>query len=217
MWALWSAAASMRELPRHRRPVRPLLRVLRPRACARRGPAHLVAPVAAGGAGAAGGGAVGWNLVGPNAPDQIKPNLIPLPPSGGRARGEGRDNRHRSGAVQTLAAFDAKTVTPEIVMPARGAHQPARWVGLQPALALAPIPDPILRAEHPPSALAVEDRKVTYGKPERPGLEPAVATLFDEHSIASLGIRKRVDRHAKSMSGLPTPRQRSGRGGCRIP
>ena len=102
-------------------------------------------------------------------------------------------------------------------MSARGAHQPARWVGLQPALALAPIPDPILRAEHPPSALAVEDRKVTYGKPERPGLEPAVAALFDEHSIASLGIRKGVDRHAKSMSGLPTPRQSSGRGGCRIP
>ena len=217
MWALWSAAASMRELPRHRRPVRPLLRVLRPRACARRGAAHLVAPVAAGRAGATGGGAVGWNLVGPNAPDQIDPNHISLPPSGGRARGEGRDNRQRSGAVQTLAAFDAKAVPAEVVMPARGAHQPARWVGLQPALALAPIPDPILRAEHPPSALAVEDRKVTYGKPERPGLEPAVATLFDEHSIASLGIRKRVDRHAKSMSGLSTPRQRSGRGGCRIP
>src|SRR5207245_2949771 len=76
---------------RHRRPVRPLLRVLRPRTSARRGAAHLVAPVAAGRAGAAGGGAVGWNLVGPNAPDQIKPNLIPLPPSGGRARGEGRE------------------------------------------------------------------------------------------------------------------------------
>ena len=116
-----------------------------------------------------------------------------------------------------MTAFDTKAVPAEVVMSARGAHQPARWVGLQPALALAPIPDPILRAEHPPSALAVEDRKVTYGKPERPGLEPAVAALFDEHSIASLGIRKGVDRHAKSMSGLPTPRQRSGRGGCRIP
>ena len=141
-----------------------------------------------------------------------------LPPTfRGRAGGEGRDNRQRSGTVQALTAFDTEAVPAEVVMSARGAHQPARWVGLQPALALAPIPDPILRAEHPPSALAVEDRKVTYGKPERPGLEPAVAALFDEHSIASLGIRKGVDRHAKSMSGLPTPRQRSGRGGCRIP
>jgi hypothetical protein len=128
-------------------------------------------------------------------------------------------------------------------MTARCAHEPARRVRLQPALALSPIPDPILRAEHPSPALAVENRKVTYGKSERSGLEPAVAALLDQHAIAGLGIREWIDGHAESIANLPTAwggslprlpargpqrkaawsggenrdRQRSGRGGCRIP
>ena len=85
-------------------------------------------------------------------------------------------------------------------MSARSTHEPARWVRLEPALPLSPIPDPVLRAEHPSPALAVENGKVTHRKSERSGLDAAVAALFNEHSIAGLGIRKGVDRHAKSMS-----------------
>src|SRR6266852_5819780 len=93
----------------------------------------------------------------------------------------------------------------EVVMSARCAHEPARRVRLQPALALAPIPDPILRTEHPSSALAVENRKVTYGKPERSGLEPPVAALLDQHAITGLGVREWIDGHAESIAFLPTP------------
>src|SRR6266849_5786646 len=61
----------MRQLPRHSRAVRSLLRVLRPRARAWGAAPDLVAAVACGGARAAGGGAHRRHLVGPGAPDQI--------------------------------------------------------------------------------------------------------------------------------------------------
>ena len=128
-------------------------------------------------------------------------------------------------------------------MTARCAHEPARRVRLQPALALAPVPDPILRAEHPSPSLSVEHSEVTHRKSERSGLEPAVAALLDQVAISGLGVRKWIDRHAESIATLPTPwggslprlpargpqrkaawsggenrdHQRPGRGGCRIP
>jgi hypothetical protein len=102
-------------------------------------------------------------------------------------------------------------------MAARCAYEPARRVRLQPALALAPVPDAILRAEHPSPSLAVEDREVTHGKSERSGLEPAVAALLDQVAISGLGVCEWIDRHAESIANLPTPRQRSESGGCRIP
>src|SRR5258708_16105545 len=69
--ALRLAAASMRKLSRHRGPLRPVLRLLRPRARARLRPADLVAAVAAGSTCAAGGGADRRHLVGGHAPGQI--------------------------------------------------------------------------------------------------------------------------------------------------
>jgi hypothetical protein len=103
----------------------------------------------------------------------------------------------------------------EVVMSARCAHEPARRVRLQPALALSPVPDPILWAEHPSPALAVENSKVTHGKSEGSGLEPPVAALLDQDAIAGLCIRKGVDRHAKSMSN-PAGRRVEGRPNGRV-
>jgi hypothetical protein len=65
------AAAPMRKLSRHRRSLRPLLRLLRPRARAWPGPADLVAVMAAGGARAAGRGAHRRHLVGVDSSDQV--------------------------------------------------------------------------------------------------------------------------------------------------
>jgi len=71
---------------------------------------------------------------------------------------------------------------------------------LQPTLALAPVPDPILWAEHPSPPLAVENRKITHGKAKRSGLEPAIAALLDQQAITGLGVRERVDGHAESIA-----------------
>src|SRR5260370_38465092 len=69
--ALRLAAASMRKLSRHRGPLRPVLRLLRPRARARLRPADLVAAVAAGSTCAPGGGADRRQLGGGHAPGPI--------------------------------------------------------------------------------------------------------------------------------------------------
>src|SRR5260370_40569537 len=61
----------MRQLSRHRRPVRPLLRFLRARAVARPAAANLVAAVAARRAGAVGSRIDRRHLVGTNAPAEI--------------------------------------------------------------------------------------------------------------------------------------------------
>jgi hypothetical protein len=103
-------------------------------------------------------------------------------------------------SVQTLSAFDAEAVPAEVVVSARRAYKPARRVSLQPALALSSVPDPVLGAEHPSPPLAVEDREVTHGEPERSGLEPAVAALLDQMAIAGFRVSKWIDGHAKSIA-----------------
>jgi len=77
MRALRAAVASMRQLSRHRGPVRPLLRVLRSRAVAWPTASDLVAAVAARRASAAGGRTERRHLVGANAPDQIAAGVAP--------------------------------------------------------------------------------------------------------------------------------------------
>src|SRR5207245_6406034 len=59
-------------------------------------------------------------------------------------------------AVQPLPALHTKAVSAQIVMSARGAHQAPRRICLQPALVLAPVPDAVLRSEHPSPAFAIE-------------------------------------------------------------
>ncbi len=89
-------------------------------------------------------------------------------------------------------------------MAARGTHEPARRVRLQPALSLAAVPDAIFRAEHPSASLAVEDREVAHRDPECPRLQAAVAALLDQDAIAGLGIPERIDSHAFSIADVPT-------------
>ncbi len=97
-------------------------------------------------------------------------------------------------------------------MAARCAHEASRWVCLQPAFALSPVPDAILGTEHPAPPFAVKDREVADREPESSGLEAAVATLVDQQAIARLGVGKRIDSHKQSIAG-----SRVGHSaGCRI-
>jgi hypothetical protein len=78
MRALRPAATSVRKLSGHRRPLRSVLRLLRPRARAWPGPADLVAAVAAGSARASGRGADRRHLVGGHPSDQVTIDSIAL-------------------------------------------------------------------------------------------------------------------------------------------
>jgi hypothetical protein len=174
--ALRLAAAPMRKLSRHRRPIRSFLRVLRSRARARRRAPDLVAALDARGPGSAGCRADGWHLVGADA-RQI-----------GRL------------SIQSVAALDTEAVSAQVVMAARGADKPARRIRLQPALTFAPVPDPILRTEHPAPAFAVEHREVSHRKPKRARLQRSGAALFDQQSIPRLSFGKWVDGHSEKVA-----------------
>ncbi len=101
-------------------------------------------------------------------------------------------------------------------MAARCAHEASRWVGLQPSLALAPVPDAVLGTEHPTAPFAVEDREVANREPEGSGLKAAVATLVDQQAIARLGVGKRIDSHPESIALWIARVQGSRLSGCRI-
>jgi hypothetical protein len=85
-------------------------------------------------------------------------------------------------------------------MAARPANQPTRRVSLQPALALASVPDAILGAEHPSAALTVEDREVAHGEPKCSRLKAAVTTFLDQHAVASFRVGKGINSHAQSIA-----------------
>ncbi len=87
-------------------------------------------------------------------------------------------------------------------MTTRWTDEPARWVGLQPALAFAPVPDSILWTEHPSPALAVEHGEVANREPECSCLQAAVTALLDENPVSSLGVRERIDSHGESMGRI---------------
>jgi hypothetical protein len=101
-------------------------------------------------------------------------------------------------------------------MTARCAHETSRWVCLQPPLAFAAVPDPVLRTEHPAAPLAVQHGKVADREPKSSGLETAVATLVDQQAIAGLSVRKRIDGHAESIARKPVRVQGGPQSGCRI-
>jgi hypothetical protein len=100
-------------------------------------------------------------------------------------------------------------------MATRGADQASRWIGLQPPLALSPIPDAVLRTEHPSPPFTVQDREVADGEPEGSGLKAAVATLVHEQAVPRLGVGKRIDSHVESIARSAQSRQARG-GGARI-
>jgi hypothetical protein len=85
-------------------------------------------------------------------------------------------------------------------MAARGAHQPARRVRLQPALSLASVPDPILWTEHPAPTFAVEHREVAHRKPKRARVQRTCAAFFDQEPIPRLSFRKWIDGHAEKVA-----------------
>jgi hypothetical protein len=102
--------------------------------------------------------------------------------------------------VQTLPAFDTEAVSPQVVMTARWADEPSGRIGLQPAFALAAVPDAVLRTQHPPPALTVQDGQVAYRQPECSRLEAPHTALLDQVAIASLGVSERVHGHAQSIA-----------------
>ena len=174
--ALRPAAAPVRKLSRRRRPIRSLLRILRSRARARRPASNLVAALDACGPGSAGCCADRWHLVGADA-RQI-----------GRL------------SIQSVAALHAKAVPAQVVMAARGAHQPARRVRLKPALSLAPVPDPVLWTEHPAPTFAVEHSEVAHRKAEGARLQRSRAAFFDQVPVPRLSFGKWVDGHAEKVA-----------------
>jgi hypothetical protein len=82
-------------------------------------------------------------------------------------------------------------------MTARWTHQPPRRIGLQPPLVFAPVPDSILRSQHPATALAVEHREVAHGDSESARLKIPRSPLFDEELVADLGVGEWIDGHAR--------------------
>jgi hypothetical protein len=85
-------------------------------------------------------------------------------------------------------------------MTARRAHESPGWVGLQPTLALAPVPDSVFRTEHPPPPLAVKHRQVADGDPKGPRLETPDTAFLDEVPVAELGLCEWIDSHLQSIA-----------------
>ena len=71
---------------------------------------------------------------------------------------------------------------------------------MQPALALAPVPDAVFGAEHPPPALAVQDCEVANGDPEGSRLKAPHTAFLDQVPVTQLGFRERVDGHLESIA-----------------
>ena len=98
----------------------------------------------------------------------------------------------------------AVAVAPQIVVPASGADEAPGRVGLQPAIVLAPVPDAVLRPQHPAMALAVEHGKIAYGEPESTRLQIARFSIGDKRLVANLCFGEWVDRHPDSIAGSVT-------------
>jgi hypothetical protein len=121
--------------------------------------------------------------------------------------------------IQSLPALHAEAVPPQVVMPARRAHQAPRRIGLQPPLALSPVPDPILGPQHPPPPLPIKDREVAHSNAESPGLQDSGPSFLDQVAIAQLRFGEWIDSHRESIArealwgrGLPRCRMPTARG-----
>ena len=98
-----------------------------------------------------------------------------------------------------MPTLDAETVPTQIVMPTRGTHEPPRRIRLQPPLVLAPVPDSVLRPQHPSPSFAVQHREVAHRDAERSSQQVADAPFLDQELKADLCFGKRIDSHAESM------------------
>ena len=108
--------------------------------------------------------------------------------------------------VESVRALHAEAVPAEVVMPARRTHQPAWRICLQPPLVLAPVPDPVLRPEHPPPAFAVEHGKISHRHPKGARLQVPGLPLVDEMAISTLGLREWIDGHGLRVWKKPPTR-----------
>ena len=90
---------------------------------------------------------------------------------------------------------------------ARGADKAPGRIGLQPALTLSAVPDAVLRAQHPPPSLTIQDREVAHRDAKGPGLQRPNATLFDQVAITQLGFGEWIDGHGESIAREGSTRQ----------
>ena len=80
-------------------------------------------------------------------------------------------------------------------MTARRADKAPWWIRLQPALVLAPVPDPVFRTEHPSPSFAVEDGEIPHRDAKRARLQIPNAPLLDKEFVPSLRFIEWVDSH----------------------
>jgi hypothetical protein len=97
-------------------------------------------------------------------------------------------------------------------MTAGRADEASRWVGLQPALPLAAVPDAVFRAKHPASPLAVKDRQIPDRDPEGPGLKRSNAALFNQVPVTQLRLCEWIDSHLQSIAPGHVSRRGTGYG-----
>jgi len=83
---------------------------------------------------------------------------------------------------------------------ARRANETSWWIGLQPPLALAPVPDAVLGAHHPAASLAIENCQVAHRDAEGPRLQGSDAALLDQVPITELGFGEWIDSHPQSIA-----------------
>src|SRR5215813_1997814 len=112
--------------------------------------------------------------------------------------------RRQNSSVEPFSTFHAVAVAPQVVVPAVRAHEAARWVGLEPALVLAAVPDPVLRSEHPAMTLAVEHGQIAHREPERTSLQTARSPLRDQRFVPGLGFGEWIDGHQDSIARTAT-------------
>ena len=101
-----------------------------------------------------------------------------------------------------MTALHAEAVAPEVVVTARRAHQPSRRIRLKPPLVLSPVPDAILRAEHPAPAFVVQHGEVSDRDPEGARLQTSGSALLDQVLVTNLGVGERIYRHAREYGGV---------------
>src|SRR5438445_12175979 len=98
-----------------------------------------------------------------------------------------------------MPTLDAETVPTQIVMPTRGTHEPPRRIRLQPPLVLAPVPDSVLRPQHPSPSFAVQHREVAHRDAARTSLQDSVAPFLDPELVVGVCHGKWSDSHAERM------------------
>ena len=105
----------------------------------------------------------------------------------------------RTSSIEAVTALHAEAVASQVVVTARRADQAARRIGLQPSLVLAPVPNAVLRSEHPSPAFVVEHSKVSDRDTKCTRWQISGAPLIDQELVSDLCFGEWIDRHPESM------------------